>query len=190
MNLIVNHIINMAPFMLFALIIYIPLRLVFLKNKRARFKPFREAVLLLFVIFMAGLYSQAVIPKIIFERGGITIINTGTHSTNLIPFRFVAETFDCLAGNKNISYFIINILGNIIMFMPIGFLVPSIWHFNNKKVLFIGFLSSLFIEISQLFLPRSSDVDDLILNTFGVFLGLLLYRFSEIQFKKRTKSES
>lgn len=45
----------------------------------------------------------------------------------------------------------------------------------------VRFLGSLFIEFSQLFNERVSDVDDLIMNTFGVLIGWLLY---SVFFKK------
>ena len=69
------------------------------------------------------------------------------------------------------------------MFMPIGFFIPLLWKVSNRKVIIIGFGSSLFIEICQLFLTRGTDVDDLILNTIGTILGLLLYRFLYKKFK-------
>ena len=60
------------------------------------------------------------------------------------------------------------------MFIPIGFLIKHLWNFSNKKTLILGFSISLFIEIVQLFLNRTSDIDDLILNTLGTYLGILL----------------
>lgn len=41
----------------------------------------------------------------------------------------------------------------------------------------IGFLYTLFIELTQMFMPRVSDVDDLILNSFGVFIGILIHKY-------------
>lgn len=55
---------------------------------------------------------------------------------------------------------------------------------RRKKVLMIGFCSSLFIETSQLFLRRGTDVDDLILNTLGVYLGLVLYKLLKKKLEK------
>ena len=69
------------------------------------------------------------------------------------------------------------------MFMPFGFLIPLLWNVSNKKVIVIGFCSSLFIEFCQLFLTRGTDVDDLILNTIGTILGLLLYKMVYKKFK-------
>lgn len=39
-----------------------------------------------------------------------------------------------------------------------------------------GLALSLVIELSQLLNPRRTDVDDLLMNTLGAFLGLLLFR--------------
>lgn len=62
------------------------------------------------------------------------------------------------------------------MFMPLGFFVPLLWKISNRFVILLGFSFSLLIETSQLFLNRQTDVDDLMLNTVGVILGLLLYK--------------
>ena len=40
----------------------------------------------------------------------------------------------------------------------------------------MGFLISLFIETAQLRQARSSDIDDLWLNTVGVMVGYVLYK--------------
>ncbi|EOS60580.1 hypothetical protein C815_01252 [Firmicutes bacterium M10-2] len=74
----------------------------------------------------------------------------------------------------------INLLGyllNVVLFIPFGFLVPRLWkQFNRWYVIaFFGFLFSLFIETSQLFNERVSDIDDLIMNTSGVLLGYFLF---------------
>lgn len=72
----------------------------------------------------------------------------------------------------------INIIGNIAMFIPVGLA----WPFCFKKLdtigktVFAGAGFPLFIEITQLaFYERSSDVDDLILNTAGIFIGASIY---------------
>ena len=71
---------------------------------------------------------------------------------------------------------IINIVGNIVLFIPIGILIPILWKIKDRYVILIGFLISLSIEITQLFLDRVTDVDDLILNTLGVIIGVLVYK--------------
>ena len=78
-----------------------------------------------------------------------------------------------------------NFLGNIILFMPFGFIIPLLWKVSDKKVIVIGFCSSLFIEVCQLFLTRGTDVDDLILNTLGVVFGLLFYKLLYKKFNNK-----
>ena len=76
------------------------------------------------------------------------------NSINLIPF----------SSEGAMTYIL-----NIIMFMPLGFLLPLIWkNFRNaKKVVLMGFLMSLAIEICQLFNIRTTDIDDLMMNKIG-----------------------
>lgn len=87
----------------------------------------------------------------------------------------------------------INILGNIIAFMPMGFFIPII--FNKKRsllklVLFSAGIS-LFIELLQFrFSVGSFDIDDIILNTFGGALGFYLFYFMyELYNSIRNKKE-
>lgn len=65
---------------------------------------------------------------------------------------------------------------NIIMFMPLGFLLPLIWKSfrNGVGVLVTGVGFSLAIEIAQLFNRRLTDVDDLIMNTMGTLIGFII----------------
>jgi glycopeptide antibiotics resistance protein len=69
------------------------------------------------------------------------------------------------------------ILLNVIMMMPFGFLLPIV---KNKKLLsciLLTFLFSLGIELLQPLIGgvRSADITDLITNTVGGFAGYLLY---------------
>ena len=88
---------------------------------------------------------------------------------NIVP---IVHLFDVYDGWQ------INIIGNIMMFIPVGLT----WPFCFKKLDTIGktVLAGagfpLFIEITQLpFYDRCSDVDDLILNTTGILIGAFIY---------------
>lgn len=66
---------------------------------------------------------------------------------------------------------------NILLFIPLGFLMPFI---RRKKcsianVLLNAFAFTFFIEISQLFNNRRTDIDDIILNTLGAVIGFAMY---------------
>ena len=88
---------------------------------------------------------------------------------NLTP---IVHMFDVYDG------WLINIIGNIAMFIPVGL----VWPFCFKKLDTIGKTVlagagyTLFIEITQLpFYSRCSDIDDLIMNTTGVLIGAIIY---------------
>ena len=92
---------------------------------------------------------------------------------NLVPF----ETTSFFFNFHNRDYFFINVIGNIILFLPIGIFLPALWKFwrSWKKMILFSFLFPLLIEISQLFSNRFVDVDDIILNAFGIMLGYGIY---------------
>ena len=88
---------------------------------------------------------------------------------NLIP---IVHLFDVYDGWQ------INIIGNITMFIPVGLAWPLCFKKLDTigKTVLVGAGFPLFIEITQLpFYDRCSDVDDLILNTTGIFIGALIY---------------
>jgi glycopeptide antibiotics resistance protein len=72
-----------------------------------------------------------------------------------------------------------NLLGNIALFMPMGFLLKA---FSRKSstgsIVLIGALISANIELLQLtFRIGVCDVDDVILNTLGTWLGVCLFGY-------------
>lgn len=68
---------------------------------------------------------------------------------------------------------------NIIMLMPLGFLLPLIWKQYERlsRTVFFGFCFSFLIECAQLFNRRQSDIDDLIMNTLGALIGFFIWKF-------------
>ncbi len=71
-----------------------------------------------------------------------------------------------------------NLVGNVIVFVPFGFLLPYV-HEAGKKfwvMLLNAFLFVLGIEVFQLFSAFGAfDVDDILLNCVGAIIGYLLY---------------
>ena len=74
--------------------------------------------------------------------------------------------------------YIKNTVLNIILFVPLGFLLPAIWSKYRpfKITLFTGLGVSFIIEILQIFSFRLTDVDDLLTNTAGTIMGYYLSR--------------
>lgn len=86
---------------------------------------------------------------------------------------------------------IVNILGNLILFVPFGLLYPLLFpnYSDWKKTLLISFLFTLFIEASQLvFNVGIFDIDDILENVFGSMLGFYLYVISSHQLKNSISS--
>ncbi len=102
---------------------------------------------------------------------------TVVRSINLIPFHSIMEYVS--GGSENLKRFAFgNVVGNIAIFVPFGVYLPLFK--NDKKVttnlLFI-IIVSIFVEIIQgLFGIGASDIDDVILNSFGGLLGILGYK--------------
>ena len=96
-------------------------------------------------------------------RSGGLAINTAT--VNLIPF-------------SDPDYSPVGYTLNVIMLMPFGFLLPTLFRDKRKlwKTALSGALFSVLIECSQLLNYRSTDVEDVILNTLGAGIGYLIYR--------------
>lgn len=73
---------------------------------------------------------------------------------------------------------IINIFGNILMFVPFGFLGIVFPKLNNFWILIFDFLFAIIIVESLQYFTRLGvfDIDDVILNTIGVAIGFWIYK--------------
>ena len=69
--------------------------------------------------------------------------------------------------------FMVNIVGNILVFIPFGGLGLLIKKLNNLPLLFFLFVCGISsIELAQYYTARgTADVDDVFLNTFGMLIG-------------------
>ncbi|MGM0846647.1 MAG: VanZ family protein [Bacillota bacterium] len=93
---------------------------------------------------------------------------------NFIPFKTII--YYLFLADINLNIRIENLVGNIIGFAPLGFLLPliSIRFHNLKSVSLASLCLSLAFEVTQfVFKFGSFDVDDAILNTLGGILGYL-----------------
>ncbi len=112
------------------------------------------------------------------ERYGRTEPYTELHY-NLQPFREI-NRYLRHADAFSFELFTVNILGNIIAFMPFGFLLPLAFprpKYEFWVLMCITYLVVLTMECIQLFtMVGSFDVDDIILNSFGSAVGFFVYR--------------
>ncbi|MDO4541648.1 MAG: VanZ family protein [Bacillota bacterium] len=139
-----------------ALPVIIPLGLVWLKI--SGYNRSRGILVLVFLTFLTGVFAATGIPS---------LYSLGLEQDfSLIP----------LAG---VVYSIEQFFLNILLFLPLGILLPLIWgRFKDWKVTVLyGLFLSTFIELTQMFNFRSSDIDDIIANTLGAALGFLAVKF-------------
>ena len=89
-----------------------------------------------------------------------------------MPFQVTWTQYKYFASRGIWSFLLVNFLGNLLMFVPVGFFSgllaerPRWW-----KSTLASLALSFFIEEFQLFVSRGTDVDDLILNTLGGLMG-------------------
>jgi glycopeptide antibiotics resistance protein len=183
MNAIFGYIGAMLPYMLLALPVILVFRYIHIKiRKNHLFTFLHEVGVIFFLLYMTAVFSQTI----------LTFLYTGPEVTrhfsnvNLVPFRVFQDNYYAISELGLWQPFIINFLGNICIFIPIGLLFPLLWSGYNRlwKVTLMGFLISLFIETAQLKQARSSDIDDLWLNTLGAVVGYILYKILLTNFPK------
>lgn len=118
-------------------------------------------------------------------------IPCGEYKYSLVPFREIKRY---LIYRREIGLFnvVLNLAGNVICFVPFGLMLPIMSSRQRGvcKITILTFLTSLLIELIQLVSKVGScDVDDIILNTLGGFLGYLLFAFCHWVYHKKNPSK-
>ena len=144
-----------------------------IKTKRVNWK--REFQLLFVYICLVVVARFAFFP---FSKENGEIQPLVFESAKAFPFRINWIPFVNLLDYPETRDILINVIGNTAMFIPLGIVWPSVYKGldTHRKVISAGIGVSLCIEILQLpFYDRVSDIDDLLLNSLGFFIGYLLY---------------
>lgn len=156
-NIIDEMLPSIWPMVAFISIVAITLRCAYLFKGGRKFILHKELLSLVFIIYILCLYY-------------ILMGQDGTSGVNLIPFK---EMFRYSFGSYK---FMKNIVGNILLFIPFGFFAS--YYLNNRKaslILIVSLIVSGLTEGLQYYTGRVFDIDDIILNVFGGFIGYLLY---------------
>lgn len=116
---------------------------------------------------------------------GVTYLCREPVFEQVISFR----PFSAPLGNPRLwAYFV----ENIIMFLPYGFILPILIGYFEKwyRCLFAGIISSAFIEAIQYMSARGkAQIDDVLLNTFGMMLGWVIFTVIAFIYRKKHKKE-
>jgi len=89
------------------------------------------------------------------------------------------DSIKLMLNSGNAWLILKNVFGNIILFIPFGFLAPALFHFlrSFSSCFFVSLFISIIIEVCQYeFAERIFDVDDIVLNTVGEILGWLVFK--------------
>lgn len=137
-----------------SMILLIPVVLVFQKMAKRKLWSLHTGFLLLFVCTLAGIFSVTGLPNVKYCRIDFSV--------NFIPMADI--------WNSPMQY-----LMNILMFVPVGFLLPLLWepYKDWKWVMGFGCFLTVFIEVAQIFTFRTTDIDDLLTNLSGAGIGFL-----------------
>ena len=192
---ILEYTVEMLPCMSIALLlcfIFRPIRKQRLTAHGLVSSPWRDGALLLLIVFSVGLASLTLFPANLwsylityirypkFRVHGLDIASfypsweqvmdeIAYLPSTLKPFREIRRAFQS-------PWSMFMMLGNIGMFSPVGFFPSLLWKKATWwKALLVGFFSSCTIEFVQFFIGRSTDVDDIILNTLGALVGFWLF---------------
>lgn len=132
-------------------------------------------------IFIVYILMLLIFVVIKFDGSIQIVINTiqsnierGWTRVNLVPFGTIGAYISDL--QYGISF--VNILGNIIPFIPMGFIIPIAFSSlrNFMKTMITCLLLICSIEILQLiFFLGSFDIDDIILNLVSCVIGFMLF---------------
>ena len=101
------------------------------------------------------------------------------HEANIVRLLPLVSTILFVQNTTSWESIIINLFGNIIMFIPFGFLGWLNAKYFSFKKLIVDFLSVLIIMEALQYLTRLGvfDIDDLALNSLGVWIGFQMRKF-------------
>ncbi len=129
----------------------------------------------LFIIYLVALLS------ILVFKLGVRFSYMGTRSVNLIPFS------EPLILNGKVDFG--EMIMNVIIFIPLGIYAGILFErWTIGKKIFLFFLVSLMIETLQfIFKIGASDITDIITNTLGGIIGLIIFEVTKRVFKSSVK---
>lgn len=104
---------------------------------------------------------------------------------NLLTVEPILSTINFIKGCISWKDAFMIVAGNIVMFAPFGFLGWLFPRLNHLQDLLFAFVSAITIVEGLQYFSRMGifEVDDILLNTFGVFLGFLIKRSIEKRFE-------
>lgn len=127
--------------------------------------------------FLCLLYLMALVYFLFFSEELGRAAAGRTYSYNLKPFKEILRFWNNRESLGMLAV-VLNLAGNVMAFMPFGAILPVLSRHARGafQITMLSLEFSFLIECFQLMLRVGSfDVDDMILNTLGGFLGYLVF---------------
>lgn len=176
-NSIKNQFIQVIPITILVGLLYIIFRFLKLKKNNSDINYKKEILYLIFVCYIAGLFNLVLVPRNFWN----TIWYNIFYNLNENPFEglfdfsynFIPTIYKIIIGEYTLGSWVKTmIVGNLLMFIPMGILLSLCFKNINKKNMFkYAILIPLTIEVLQLVVGRSFDIDDLVMNFLGIVIG-------------------
>ena len=153
------------------------------RNKALRKIVFYTVFVTYLVMVVTAVLGTAVFMRYSSTRTLSERIRTGMHTGNFVPFHTIMGYIrSYAAGNVFLNTVVINLVGNLVFFMPMGIFLPVItrrrWYIACPVMLVFLFL----IESLQLVTGRGSfDIDDIILNFAGFLIVYLITNIKAVK---------
>ena len=158
-QLLTDAIKDIWPMLTIFLVVIISIRLMYIHNSSEKFVFYKEFFNMLFIIY----------ALILFQLLTNTEMNASS-GINIVPFT------EILRYEVGSTQFYVNVIGNILVFLPFGYFVSSyIKATKVSHILLVTLITSFTIEFVQHYIGRSFDIDDILLNVIGSIIGFLLY---------------
>ncbi|CCY27512.1 MAG: VanZ family protein [Candidatus Faecisoma sp.] len=157
-NSIVSIFEEVWPMLLICSIIAVQLRAVYLYKNKKPLILYKELLYLISIIYIMCLFYVVTFQDVSWSTSNFTLFK---------------EMFRYEFGTK---LFFHNVIGNMLMFIPFGFLISYFLKLEKPySIIILSFITSVTIEVTQLLIGRVFDIDDIILNVIGGLIGFLLF---------------
>ena len=152
-----------------------------IEDESKRYKIVKVLLYTIFVLYILVLFSILFMGfrrPIAFEVVNRDMASYFKFSSNFIPFKTITLYLGYLADgtiNRNIA--IENLIGNLLIFAPMGILLPCLFKSLRKfsKFAIVMLIMLISVEVGQLLtFTGSIDIDDVILNLLGAALFFCL----------------
>jgi glycopeptide antibiotics resistance protein len=165
-------------YLLFLIIPLWTLSRILINKKSIKFSLYYELTLNFFFFYILFVLSIInLFPLII----GLPNYYTYPLQNNFIPLKGLIEQ---LRSTHHILLVLKTIIGNVLLMVPFGFMLPFVLRRYNTtlKVITIGFIFSLGIEFLQFLAPhRVVNADNFLYHTLGVTIGYFIYKICSLK---------